>query len=112
MKFVNVAKWDERQVRLHTGELVSNFSEEWRHETEANHVLNVMTSRVQRRVYLRGEIDPSTGRATRKGVLQMRGEVEATRLEQTITSIWQALRAQKAVDTTTQDRLLTGEGTP
>ena len=95
-QYTNLAKWNERQVALHTGEMVSDYSEAWRHECEALRILDGFTSKAQRHSHLRGEIDPGTGKVTRKGILQHRGEAEVKRLEATILSIWQARQRAKA----------------
>lgn len=94
-QYTNLATWNERQVRLHTGELVSDYSEAWRHECEALRILDGFANKAQRHAHLRGEIDPGTGKVTRKGILQHRGEAEVKRLEATILSIWKTRQQAK-----------------
>lgn len=72
-------------VTLHNGRKVLSDSEEWRHECEARHVIN-MRGIAERRAYLRGRIDDHG--KIHGGVLQKRGEEAVKRLEKTIKEIW------------------------
>jgi hypothetical protein len=73
-------------VTLLDGTQVSNYSEEWRHETEARAILN-MPRKGMRQDYLWGSLD-ERGKP-RGGVLQIRGEDEVKRLEATILALWE-----------------------
>lgn len=77
---------DEQTVSLHDGREVSNYSEDWRHETEARAVLN-MPTKGKRQDYLYGEMD-KYGKE-RGGVRGRRGEAEVKRLEATILALWE-----------------------
>lgn len=81
---------NEQLVTLHDGRQVSNYSEEWRHETEARTVLNWPSKR-QRQDYLWGALD-QFGKP-RGGVKQIRGEAACKRLEDTMMQIWRARQA-------------------
>ena len=85
---------NEHMVRLHDGTEVSNYSEEWRHETEARAVL-AMPSKRARQDYLYGRYDPNW-KKERGGVLQIRGEDAVKRLEVTILAIWEQRKNEKA----------------
>ncbi|MDT9046439.1 hypothetical protein RSW49_23285 [Escherichia coli] len=74
-------------VTLIDGRQVDCASEEWRHETEARTVLNWPNKR-QRQDYLWGALD-QFGKP-RGGVLQIRGEAECKRLEDTMMQLWEA----------------------
>lgn len=92
------SKPGERMVTLHDGRVVSNYSEEWRHETEASTILGWPSKR-QRQVYLWGIEEWHTNNGKRwkkvvqKGVIHHRGEAACRRLEETILSIWRARKA-------------------
>lgn len=76
----------ERLVTLHDGRQVSNYSEEWRHECEARHVLN-MPTKTARQNYLWGTRD-HWGKYS-GGIRQKRGDDACRRLEDTILALWQ-----------------------
>lgn len=80
-------------VTLIDGSQVDNASEEWRHECEARAVLN-MPTKSARQNFLWGTLD-QYGK-TRGGVLQIRGEAEVRRLEETIMKLWNARKQSAA----------------
>lgn len=88
---------NERIVTLHDGRQVSNYSEDWRHETEAMAVLN-LPHLAQRRAHLYGvrESVKRNGQwvmtQTVQGVLQRRGPAEVKRLEVTMTALHEKRR--------------------
>ena len=84
-----MGKPGERMVTLHDGTEVSNYSEEWRHETEARTILGWPKKR-QRQDYLYGQLDRFGKPAG--GVLQKRGQEAVTRLERTILALWELQR--------------------
>lgn len=85
----NACRWKPTLVTLIDGRQVPCDSEEWRHETEARHVI-AMPSLAARRAYLRGTLDERGNHSG--GVLQRRGEESVKRLEATIKAIWYADR--------------------
>lgn len=85
---------NERMVTLHDGRQVSNYSEAWRHECEAMHILNMPTL-AERRACLYGVRESKRQQngtwhtfIARRGVLQTRGEAEVKRIEATMTALW------------------------
>ena len=65
---------DEREVTLHDGRVVSSYSEDWRHECEANAVLDLPTKN-ERSVFL-------------SKIAQHRGKLAADALRETVTKLW------------------------
>lgn len=82
----------ERLVTLHDGRQVSNWSDEWRHETEARTIL-AMPSKQARRDFLYGYTSLDGKRF--KGVLGVRGEAAVKRLEQTMLALWKQNQASR-----------------
>jgi hypothetical protein len=68
--------WIERTVTLVDGTEVSNYSQEWRHQCEAQHILN-MPSKQARQVLL-SEIENRRGSPARRA------------LENLILALWKA----------------------
>ena len=73
-----------QQVTLHDGRVVDSYSEEWRAECEARHVLNLPT-KAERQAYL-------------AGVADFRGANARARLENLILAIYRARRARENGD--------------
>lgn len=65
---------DAIEVTLHDGRVVSSYSEDWRHECEANAVLDLPT-RNERSVFL-------------SKIEQHRGKKTADALRATVTTLW------------------------
>jgi hypothetical protein len=76
-------------VALIDGRMVSNYSDDWRAECEARHVL-AMPSKYERREYLRGSEE--NGRVVKRGVFQVRGEAACLQLEAQVRKVWEARR--------------------
>ncbi|QPB08669.1 hypothetical protein KB681_gp43 [Burkholderia phage Mica] len=85
---------NEQMVTLYDGTQVSNYSEEWRHETEARAIL-AMPSKRARQDFLYGRWDQNW-KKERGGVLQIRGEAAVKRLEETILAIWEQRKQSAA----------------
>lgn len=88
---MNACSWKPSLVTLHDGRQVLSDSEEWRHECEAQYVLQKAAVSA-RRAYLRGTLD-AHGKL-RGGILEKRGEAAVQELERTIKRIWYARRGQ------------------
>ena len=71
-------------VTLHDGRVVDSSGEDWRHECEARALLGWSLAR--RRDHLYGWKDD--GGRIHKGVEQIRGRAEVTRLEFTMLALW------------------------
>ena len=88
----------EHLVALIDGRMVSNYSDEWRHECEARAIL-AMPGLRQRRAFLYGETEHVRingkwiEKRTCRGIEQVRGKDAVKRLEATMTAIWKANRA-------------------
>lgn len=87
---MNACSWKPSMVTLTDGRQVPSDSEEWRHECEARAIIN-MPSLAQRRQYLYGRRDITTGKME-GGLRQKRGDEAVKRLEQTIKAIWYSNR--------------------
>jgi hypothetical protein len=74
-----------KQVTLLDGRVVDSASEDWRHECEARHILNMPRKR-DRLDYLHGTFNPRYGK-DEGGILQRRGPAAVKRLEQTILEL-------------------------
>ena len=81
-------------VRLVSGEIVSSYSEAWRHECEARHVLSLQPLQ-RRRDYLYGT--PNEFNRMAGGIKQRRGDVALKALEDTMLALWRK-RVQDAKD--------------
>lgn len=81
----------DRMVTLHDGRQVDSWSEAWRHECEAQHILAMPTLQ-DRRNFLYGYEKPDGKKF--QGVLGMRGAGEVKRLEKTMLAIWEQRRAK------------------
>lgn len=87
-------------VVLIDGRQVCSWSEDWRHECEARHVLSFSTL-MERRQYLYGKFERvhAHGRwiekCTSPGIKQKRGDEALAKMEATMTAIWK-LRAKAA----------------
>ena len=79
----------ERSVALIDGRMVSNYSDDWRAECEARHVL-AMPGKYERREYLRGREE--AGKIVKRGVFQVRGEAACLQLEAQVRKLWEARR--------------------
>jgi hypothetical protein len=77
------------RTKLIDGSETCTWSEAWRAETEARHVLSI-PDKVVRREYLRGQ--ELAGKLVKKGVLQVRGEQACRDLEALILKVWGARR--------------------
>ena len=90
----NKCLWANRpQVTLHDGRQVCDCCEDWRHECEARAIVNMPTL-AQRRAYLYGRYEDAfkhgkpVRRLAERGILQIRGQGEVTRLEATMRELW------------------------
>jgi len=79
------------RVTLINGSETCTWSEAWRAETEARHVL-AMPDKVQRREYLRGQEE--AGKIVKRGILQVRGEQACQELEALVRRVWDHGRKQ------------------
>ena len=77
------------RVTLIDGSETCSWSEDWRAETEARHVL-AMPGKYERREYLRGQEE--AGKIVKRGVLQVRGEAACLQLEATVRKVWESRR--------------------
>jgi hypothetical protein len=77
------------RVTLIDGSETCSWSEAWRAETEARHVL-AMPGKYERREYLRGE--EVAGKTVKRGVFQVRGEAACLQLEAQVRKLWEARR--------------------
>lgn len=77
------------RVMLVDGTETCSWSEAWRAETEARHVL-AMPGKYERREYLRGE--EVAGKTVKRGVFQVRGEAACLQLEAQVRKLWEARR--------------------
>lgn len=77
------------RTTLVDGRDVCTWCEDWRHECEARQILSMPTL-ARRRAHLYGT--KNEYRKPAGGILQIRGEDELRRLEQTITALWQQRR--------------------
>jgi hypothetical protein len=77
------------RVTLIDGSETCTWSEAWRAETEARHVL-AMPGKYERREYLRGQEE--AGKIVKRGVLQVRGEAACLQLEATVRKVWESRR--------------------
>lgn len=77
------------RVTLVTGRVVCTWCDDWRHECEARHVLNLPTL-AERRAYLYGtpKFEFSKWRNV-GGIEQKRGPAALKQLEDTMTALWQ-----------------------
>lgn len=77
------------RVTLIDGSETCTWSEAWRAETEARHVL-AMPRKNERREYLRGleEFD----KTVKRGVFHVRGEAACLQLEAQVRKVWEARR--------------------
>jgi len=87
--------WEPSPVSLVDGRVVLSDSEEWRHECEARHVLNMPTLS-QRQGYLYGYRNEVT-RRHEPGIEAKRGKAELRRLESTIKKLWKLRHASGLV---------------
>lgn len=79
-------------VQLVDGRVVSSWSEDWRHECEARHILNLPTLGA-RQGYLYGQPVFKHGSTVNEGgILQKRGEDAMRRLQATMTALWERRR--------------------
>ena len=77
------------RVTLIDGTETCTWSEAWRAETEARHVL-AMPGKYERREYLRG--CEELGKTVKRGVFHVRGEAACLQLEAQVRKIWEARR--------------------
>jgi hypothetical protein len=77
------------RVTLIDGTETCSWSEAWRAETEARHVL-AMPGKYERREYLRGREE--AGKIVKRGVFQVRGEAACLQLESQVRKVWEARR--------------------
>lgn len=77
------------RVTLINGSETCTWSEAWRAETEARHVL-AMPYKLHRREYLRGREE--AGKLVKRGVFHVRGEKACLQLEAMVRKIWDARR--------------------
>ena len=80
---------DHPRVTLIDGTETCSWSEAWRAETEARHVL-AMPGKYERREYLHGREE--AGKIVKRGVLQIRGEDACLQLEAQVRKVWEARR--------------------
>ena len=80
---------DHPRVTLIDGTETCSWSEAWRAETEARHVL-AMPGKYERREYLHGREE--AGKIVKRGVLQIRGEAACLQLEAQVRKLWEARR--------------------
>jgi len=73
------------RVTLIDGSETCSWSEAWRSETEARHVL-ALPDKLARREYLRGQEE--AGKIVKRGVLQIRGEDACLQLEAQVRRLW------------------------
>lgn len=85
---------DHPRVTLHDGTETCTWSEAWRHECEARHVLAMPTVEARRR-YLWGYSNKQTGKWVR-GIKDARGEAACRQLETTIRTLWSSKRERPA----------------
>lgn len=79
-------------VCLVDGRVVSSWSDDWRHECEARHILNLPTLG-HRQDYLYGTRN-EYGRIA-GGILQRRGEDALKRIQETMTALWKQRKAEE-----------------
>jgi hypothetical protein len=77
------------RVTLIDGSETCTWSEAWRAETEARHIL-AMPDKLARREYLRGREE--AGKIVKRGVFQVRGEAACLALEAQVRKVWEARR--------------------
>jgi len=77
------------RVTLIDGTETCSWSEAWRAECEARHVL-AMPGKYERREYLRGREE--AGKIVKRGVFQVRGEAACLQLEAQVRKVWEARR--------------------
>lgn len=77
------------RTRLIDGTETCTWSEAWRAECEARHVLS-MPDKVLRREYLRGREEG--GKIVKRGIRQVRGEAACQALEAEVRRVWEARR--------------------
>ena len=77
------------RATLIDGSETCTWSEAWRAETEARHVL-AMPGKYERREYLRGREE--LGKTVKRGVFHVRGEAACLQLEAQVHKIWEARR--------------------
>ena len=82
------------RVTLIDGTETCTWSEAWRAETEARHVL-AMPGKYERREYLRGREE--AGKVVKRGILQVRGEQACQELESLVRRVWDHGRKQPGV---------------
>ena len=83
---------NETQVYSHLkGEMVSSYSECWRHECECMTIL-AMPSRSLRNRYIDGVVDPVTKQIIRRGIRHARGQAAADTLRADTTRLFNALK--------------------
>ena len=85
----NCPNCNHPRVTLIDGSETCTWSEAWRAETEARHVL-AMPGKYERREYLRGQEE--AGKIVKRGVLQVRGEAACLQLEATVRKVWESRR--------------------
>ena len=79
------------RVTLIDGTETCTWSEAWRAECEARHVL-AMPGKYERREYLRGREE--AGKIVKRGVFQVRGEAACLQLEAQVRKVWEHGRKQ------------------
>lgn len=84
------AHQDKPRTQLADGREVCTWCEDWRHETEARHILNLPTLS-ERRAYLYGRLD-RWGKLS-GGVDKKRGPEALARLEATMIALWKKRNA-------------------
>lgn len=77
------------RVTLIDGTETCTWSEAWRQETEARHILN-MPGKFERRLYLHGQEE--NGKTVKRGIFHVRGEAACAALEKAIKQLWEARR--------------------
>jgi hypothetical protein len=77
------------RITLIDGTETCSWSEDWRAECEARHVL-AMPGKFERREYLRGREE--AGKIVKRGVFQVRGEAACLQLEAQVRKVWEARR--------------------
>jgi hypothetical protein len=85
----NCPNCNHPRVTLIDGSETCTWSEAWRAETEARHVL-AMPGKYERREYLRGQEE--AGKIVKRGVLQVRGEAACLQLEAQVRKVWESRR--------------------
>lgn len=84
----NVSTWQAPMVTLVDGREVPSDSEEWRHECEARHVLN-LPNKLARQALL-SKIEEKRG--DKADPQNIKGKLERRRIEDKIMALWKASR--------------------